>query len=105
MKKYAFRATPVNKKILEKKTLADIPIVKTVMKPTVAKPFKFATEERLSLRKKTESSDTNSKITGAKTTVQTKAVGRPRAASASAALKSRGPLTSLNRAKPKTPGK
>ena len=105
MKKYAFRATPVNKKILEKKTLADIPIAKKVIKPTVAKPFKFATEARLSMRKKSDSKDTNSSTTDAKTTAQMKAIARPRANSASAAQKSRGPLTSMNRAKPKTPGK
>lgn len=49
MKKYAFKASPLNRKILERGCISGIPAVKK-RPTTVAAPFKFATEERMKLR-------------------------------------------------------
>lgn len=53
MKRFAFKASPLNRKILEKGHIGSgIPLVPKQKKTTVVKPFKFATDERLNLKKK-----------------------------------------------------
>lgn len=52
MRKYAFKASPLNRKILAPGCMAGIPVVTRPKKATVVKPFSFATEDRLAVRKK-----------------------------------------------------
>lgn len=59
MKKYAFKASPLNRKILERGCISGIPVVKK-RPPTTVAPFRFATEERMKLRPRTALSTANS---------------------------------------------
>jgi hypothetical protein len=99
MQKYKFRATPVNKKILQTAkdgACAPLPVMKEKIKPTVPQPFKFATDARISVRKRSQSQSKDSMpATNSKT--GTKAVVGARSSSASSALRNRVPLTTANK--------
>jgi len=51
IKKFAFRANPINKEILKADYFTDVPIVRGSTNTTIAKPFTFRTEERCSRRR------------------------------------------------------
>ena len=86
MRRHQFKATPVNRKILDSNRISNgIPIVRQVLKTTVPQPFSFATENRV--KKKAISQSNESTETLSKTI--SKAVIRSR----SAPLTSRRPLT------------
>ena len=106
MRRHQFKATPVNRKILDSNRISNgIPIVRKVLKTTVPQPFSFATENRV--RKRTMSQSNES--TGISSKSLSKAVIRSR--SASSTSRSKGPLTTqpltaVNKqsvTKPKTP--